>query len=872
MLATGGGGDDKTVRLWRPDQPADSVVLTGHTGLVVWGAWATVDGRPVLATGGGGDNTVRLWPLVAERPVERLPGYRSDTATGRDELARSDEAAAVAELVTARSVRPPLAVGLFGDWGEGKSHFLDLLQASVTTATQEGNSLAHRHVRQVRFNAWHYAETDLWASLVAEIFSQLATPAAGSTSEATGHGPDVRVAQRQQGRLAAEIVERRRIRERLVAAQARLHELQSARRISQRLSSSGAAELAQAADQLAPDFAGQTRRIYQAAAGGGHRLLGRLRLIRATWAALGDRTKLLMLGAAGIVLLLLLLPLVIDLTDLTRDVARVVAAVAAAVTGTTLWRQGRGLWKEAKKLWGRAVLVAGQEHSRIQTAIDVQTAEVDELTRELQNLTTAGQLAGFVADRAASGGYRSRLGVMTQIREDFTHMAQLLVGNSRADRAEDEDSGSEHAGGRIGPGQARKRDDVDQDAAGDALPAIDRIIIYIDDLDRCPPHRVVQMLEAIHLLLAVELFVVVVAVDPRWLLRAIAVHYHEMLQVATLPADTARGGPAVDPDDEELWRSTPAHYLEKIFQVVLTLPPLDQHGYERLLTTLVNVRRDRAPNPSVSAADVPTSAGTPEPVVELHGPEGSGGSDDWTALLPARPGEPVPLPAPPLVDKVDLLALEPDELTLLELLGPPLLVTTPRAVKRLANSYGLLTALRENTRTEDLAAQPATGPDETQPIYAYRAAAVLLAALVAYPALGPALFLYLHHRAGADPDLPWAEFLTELDPTRGPTGWRNAADPALTPVQAQQWQALLRGLRSVEDAAAPAGLPLPQPLHIWANWVVPVGRLSFPTGRIVSSLDRLQPLSANETPDEPRLPAQQRACVDSATSPPAPRQ
>ncbi|MGH3928616.1 MAG: P-loop NTPase fold protein [Pseudonocardiaceae bacterium] len=42
---------------------------------------------------------------------------------------------------------------------------------------------------------------------------------------------------------------------------------------------------------------------------------------------------------------------------------------------------------------------------------------------------------------------------------------------------------------------------------GDDLPQIDRIIIYIDDLDRCPPQRVVEMLEAIHLLLAVELFV-----------------------------------------------------------------------------------------------------------------------------------------------------------------------------------------------------------------------------------------------------------------------------------------------------------------------------------------------------------------------------
>ena len=113
--------------------------------------------------------------MIGERPIERLPGYRS---AGRDELARSADAAAVVELVTARSVLPPLAVGLFGDWDEGKSHFLDLLHARVAAAARPGNALAHQHVRQERFNAWHYAETDLWASLVGELFGQLAVPSA----------------------------------------------------------------------------------------------------------------------------------------------------------------------------------------------------------------------------------------------------------------------------------------------------------------------------------------------------------------------------------------------------------------------------------------------------------------------------------------------------------------------------------------------------------------------------------------------------------------------------------------------------------------------------------------------------------------------
>ncbi|WP_369254359.1 hypothetical protein [Streptomyces sp. R35] len=64
----------------------------------------------------------------------------------------------------------------------------------------------------------------------------------------------------------------------------------------------------------------------------------------------------------------------------------------------------------------------------------------------------------------------------------------------------------------------------------------------------------------------------------------------------------------------------------------------------------------------------------------------------------------------------------------------------------------------------------------------------------------------------------------------------------MTPVRAQQWQALLRGLDQAAAAVADAGLPLPEPLSAWAQWVVPVGRLSFPTGRIVSALERQHPL------------------------------
>src|SRR5262249_42283739 len=85
-------------------------------------------------------------------------------------------------------------------------------------------------------------------------------------------------------------------------------------------------------------------------------------------------------------------------------------------------------------------------------------------------------------------------------------------------------------------------------------PPLERIVLYIDDLDRCPPRQVVEVLEAVHLLLALDLFVVVVAVDARWLIRSLEYHHHELFKGGT---------------QKNL--ATPIDSLDKIFQIPFTL-------------------------------------------------------------------------------------------------------------------------------------------------------------------------------------------------------------------------------------------------------------------------------------------------------------
>jgi hypothetical protein len=123
---------------------------------------------------------------------------------------------------------------------------------------------------------------------------------------------------------------------------------------------------------------------------------------------------------------------------------------------------------------------------------------------------------------------------------------------------------------------------------------------------------------------------------------------------------------------------------------------------------------------------------------------------------------------------------------------------------------------------------------------------VLLAALVAHPALGPALCLHLHRQAVEHPGRTWTDFCDSLKPEPAPNSepgfWRNGADSRIPPAQVTQWQALHTALHRVTRSAARAqpGLHLPAHLDAWRQWVLPVARLSFPAGRIVTTLQQDQ--------------------------------
>src|SRR5262249_38110840 len=134
--------------------------------------------------------------------------------------------------------------------------------------------------------------------------------------------------------------------------------------------------------------------------------------------------------------------------------------------------------------------LAANEHS-LATQLAEATAREAEARAEEEDLRAGRRLHRFLEERSGSGDYRSHLGLISLLHQDLTQLSTLLQ---------------------------LAQDDKDDDKGDGELPRIDRIILYVDDLDRCPPTRVVDVLQAMNLLLALPLFVVVVGVDPRWLL------------------------------------------------------------------------------------------------------------------------------------------------------------------------------------------------------------------------------------------------------------------------------------------------------------------------------------------------------------------
>lgn len=265
----------------------------------------------------------------------------------------------------------------------------------------------------------------------------------------------------------------------------------------------------------------------------------------------------------------------------------------------------------------------------------------------------------FATERMGDHHYTDGLSIVSTLRQDLEKLRQRL-------------------------------DDLRESSGG---PEIHRIVLYIDDLDRCDPKHVVEVLQAVHLLLAFDLFAVIVAVDARWLERSLYTRY--------LPDYAGM-------TDEQLAASefSPQNYLEKIFQIPYHIPPMGEGAFDRLIDSLMP--RAQADWPVGAAAPVADPAPEPEPVAMAE-PE------------PEPESKPEPEAKPPPRQIAPLTFLDHEAGIIKRMVG---FLATPRAAKRLVNVYALV----RMQAPRDLAAE-LKSPDAASAT----ALATLLALDIAHP-------------------------------------------------------------------------------------------------------------------------------------------
>ena len=711
------------------------------------------------------------FPQAAAMPDDLAGGVSSDLVDPaepipleRDRLGVGTYVSMLATVIAERATPTPLSIGVFGDWGAGKSFFMGLLRGRIEELAGSGSPRYCHRVVQIGFNAWHYADTNLWASLADVIFRALAEP-----------DPEPQRRRSELQRVLAEKLDRRvELAEVNQRAEAEVARLKAKVEEADKEHVAGARDLL-AAMRESTKVQERLDRVWKRIGVADEVEQGKLlsRQLRDTHSDVvelrrlpGDRNGKLALAAAAAVLVFSVgaaaaVPLI-------AAFGGVAGAILAVLGGGLLLRARNGLSElraMAEDIRGgldrvqeervREHVAETVEQLRkaeadqvvAQAQLDEVVVRVGELGRELADLDPARRVSAFVRERADGDAYTRDLGVVSTLRKDFEQLVALL------------------AAWRANP-----------DADPDTRP-IDRVVLHIDDLDRCEPRQVVQVMEAVHLLLAMDLFVVVVGVDPRWLVGSLRSHYAGVLH----DADAAPSP----------WRVLPEDYLEKIINIPFTLPGMARGSLGSVLRSMVE---SDAPVTGVMAATAPAPSAT-EP------------SDG----LVIEPG--AQLDAPP--SQATARPLTEPELEFLEALEH--LVDTPRAAKRLLNVYRMVRATRDLSDAARFLGD-ADHPGE------FQAVVVLLGIIAAAPALAADVLAAVPEpvdvRGGLvhrDPATSWLSFAADFLPRDG----RSPIVGEVTSDEAARWLRLHRGLQPITDLVS-----LPD-LTAFQRWVPHVRRFSY---------------------------------------------
>jgi len=582
-----------------------------------------------------------------------LGAFNPETVdNAKDTIGITDDVRAFARLFAARPpvMAPPLSVGLFGAWGSGKSFFMRRLEEEVQRIAQDADpdSVFMSRVVQIRFNAWHYADADIWASMTSAFFDQLQHGGANKARDARYAALVRNVAMRAKLTDAASLATK------AAELQAVDKSLVSLERKQTLLSNSAAAETEAVLQVIADNIDAETRASLKrlgipdpsGIAAGTAKGFAAVRGFRALLGKVANFSRRLTVAtiviavvAAGMVGIALARANTWKIDDFLLSAAATGSVLLGIVKfverlvgkGTAFLQNIEDKKAEIEKKSAQEVAKIAEEMKALKQKRDALRAEIDgaQVDRREDNGSAAGVLEHFLVSSGERERFDAALGLVSRARLAFETLDTILS----------------------------------EATTPDAKP--DRIVLYIDDLDRCAPDQVYKVLQAVHLLIGFPHFVTVVGVDERWVRNALEQH--------------ATFGAGVPTSDGQ--RSS--DYLEKIFQIPFWLRPLttsEGGTYSALIDNL------GTPNDGVAP---PTISVVPSGQAAAPGDASMDNTLDQTSVNPKPAVEVSVKPEKKRESLSEQIEFTKDELDCMRVLGP-LAAKSPRAVKRFVNTCRLI--------------------------------------------------------------------------------------------------------------------------------------------------------------------------------------
>jgi hypothetical protein len=699
----------------------------------------------------------QMRPSLPFRPA--IAGYRSDTAAleDKDLLNIMPEVEALCSVLAAKNVKPPISVGLFGDWGTGKTFFMQKMQQqfnSIQQKAREAKNTAYcRYIAQLWFNAWHYIDANLWASLVSHIFEELASHLSPKKDDPQSRGMLLRQLNTAQELLAEAKREKEQAEKQRAVAETELKTLAESRAQTEvelaNLRLPDLKKLLESDPQLQAELEGMLKSTGLAGAmdsvaeldgvlRDAYSLGGRLRsALLSVWQS-EHRTRqfvLLLLVLVGFPVLAFVLrfwrpEFFSTMATVWGEVTVLITSLAAFLKkyvrmGSDYASQLEQKIRQVKELVAKKTEEKSSKQLELEKKLNETKAKeagaskqfsdaqerVRQIEEKIKDIDEGRSLSKFIMERVQADDYRKYLGIISSVRKDFEKLDTLLPAGSAA-------------------------------VPNSGFMPIERIILYIDDLDRCPEDKVFEVLQAIHLLLAFKLFVVVVGVDSRWLLRSLRVQ------------SRALGEKDLEPTEAESahWEATPLNYLEKIFQIPFALRPMPPKGFQNLMDNLTEQQKVAVESTSTEGGAKPAGQ-SPSSAARASSQTGeatasSEASKSAAALSSVSVSVFDPNPEP--------LQLKDCERKFMWRLHR--LVPSPRAAKRFVNIYRLLRAAMSAEELDNFVRDDESGE--------YKAVQLLLAVQTGYPEQATEI---INKLLKTRPKGGWQEFLKTCAPKPGKT-------------------------------------------------------------------------------------------------------